>query len=58
MDRYGDDNIVMSIDYPHAAGGYPTGTEEFISLPGVGLESKKKIMWDNCRRLYGFVDAA
>ncbi|HIM46053.1 MAG TPA: hypothetical protein EYM34_07310, partial [Alphaproteobacteria bacterium] len=58
VDRYGDDNIVMSIDYPHADGGYPNGTEEFISLPGVGLESKKKIMWDNCRRLYGFVDAA
>ncbi len=58
VDRFGDDNIVMSIDYPHADGGYPNGIKEFLSLPGVGLESKKKIMWDNCRRLYGFGDDA
>ena len=54
VDRFGDDNIVMSIDYPHADGGYPNGIKEFLSLPGVGLDSKKKIMWDNCRRLYAF----
>ena len=58
VDRFGDDNIVMSIDYPHADGAYPNGTQEFLSLPGFGLESKKKIMWDNCRRLYGFGDDA
>ncbi len=54
VERFGDDNIVMSIDYPHADGGYPNGIKEFLALPGLGLESKKKIMWDNCRRLYGF----
>ena len=56
VERFGDDNIVMSIDYPHADGGYPDGTSEFLRLPGLGLASKKKIMWDNCRRLYGFGD--
>ncbi len=56
VDRFGDDNIVMSIDYPHADGGYPNGTNEFLELPGLGLSSKKKIVWDNCRRLYGFSD--
>ncbi len=54
VDRFGDANIVMSIDYPHADGGYPNGIREFLALPGLGLESKKKIMWDNCRKLYGF----
>jgi predicted TIM-barrel fold metal-dependent hydrolase len=56
VDRFGDENIVMSIDYPHADGGYPNGINEFLSLPGIPLESKKKIMWDNCRRLYSFVN--
>ncbi|MFQ5954060.1 MAG: amidohydrolase family protein [Kiloniellales bacterium] len=54
IDRLGDDNIVMSIDYPHTDGPYPNGITEFLELPGVGRESKKKIMWDNCVRLYGF----
>ncbi len=54
IDRLGDDNIVMSIDYPHADGPYPNGITEFLDLPGVGRESKKKIMWDNCVRFYGF----
>ncbi len=54
IDRYGDDNIVMSTDYPHADGPYPNGTRTFLDLPGVGLESKRKVLWDNCLRLYGF----
>ncbi len=24
------------------------------ALAGVSRDSKKKILWDNCRRLYGF----
>ena len=54
VDRFGDDNIVMSVDYPHADGPFPNGVKTFLDLPGVGRESKEKIMWDNCRRLYGF----
>lgn len=54
IDTYGDDNVVMSVDYPHADGPFPNGVKEFLDLPGVGLDSKKKIVWDNCRRLYGF----
>ena len=30
----------------------------FLDLPGVSLESKRKILWDNCIRLYGFDGAA
>ncbi len=54
VDRFGDDNIVMSVDYPHADGPFPNGVKTFLDLPGIGRASKEKIMWDNCRRLYGF----
>lgn len=54
VDIYGDDNVVMSVDYPHADGPFPEGVAEFLALPGVGRDSKTKIMWDNCCRLYGF----
>jgi len=57
VDEIGDNNIVMSVDYPHADGPFPNGVKEFLALPGVGLESKKKIMWGNCLRLYGFSEA-
>lgn len=57
VNEIGDDNIVMSVDYPHADGPFPNGVKEFLELPGVGLESKKKIMWGNCLRLYGFSES-
>ena len=57
IDEIGDDNIVMSTDYPHADGPYPNGTQTFLELPGVNIESKRKILWDNCVRLYA-LDAA
>lgn len=52
IDELGDENIVMSVDYPHADGPFPHGIETFLALPGVSVESKRKIMWDNCARLY------
>ncbi|MCZ6772114.1 MAG: amidohydrolase family protein, partial [Proteobacteria bacterium] len=58
IDRIGDDNIVVSTDYPHADGPYPHGIDTFTALPGVGKESKRKILWDNCVRLYGFDETA
>ncbi|HJY84718.1 MAG TPA: amidohydrolase family protein [Candidatus Binatia bacterium] len=56
VDEIGDDNIVMSVDYPHADGPFPNGVKTFLDLPGVSLESKRKIMWGNCLRLYGFAE--
>lgn len=55
IDKLGDDNIVMSVDYPHADGPFPHGIDTFLELPKVSKESKRKIMWDNCVRLYGFM---
>jgi predicted TIM-barrel fold metal-dependent hydrolase len=52
VDVVGDDNIVVSTDYPHADGLFPEAIEEFVGLEGVSEKTKAKILWDNCARLY------
>jgi predicted TIM-barrel fold metal-dependent hydrolase len=51
VDAFGDDNIVFSTDYPHADSKYPRSIEAFKKLP-LSVASQKKILWDNCARLY------
>ncbi|MBI4637101.1 MAG: amidohydrolase [Candidatus Rokubacteria bacterium] len=53
----GDDNIVISSDWPHDDSAYPHAIDAFLGLEGVGEESKRKILWDNCARLYGLSEA-
>ena len=48
----GDDNIVISSDWPHDDSAYPRATDSFLELEGVSKDSKRKILWDNCARLY------
>ena len=48
----GDDNIVISSDWPHDDSAYPCAIDTFLGLEGVSAESKRKILWDNCARLY------
>ena len=50
--RYGDDNLVFTTDYPHPDCRFPEATNMFLSMDGVSDESKRKILWDNCARLY------
>ena len=52
IDDIGDDNIVISTDYPHLDSLYPEAMKTFIDLPNVSERSKRKILWDNCARLY------
>jgi predicted TIM-barrel fold metal-dependent hydrolase len=52
VEAVGDDNIVVSTDYPHADGLFPDAINEFVHLEGVGDKTKAKILWDNCARLY------
>jgi predicted TIM-barrel fold metal-dependent hydrolase len=52
VDYMGDDNIVISTDYPHIDCRWPHALDEFLSIP-IPEQSKKKILWDNCARLYG-----
>jgi predicted TIM-barrel fold metal-dependent hydrolase len=50
--RIGDDNVVISTDYPHIDAHFPHALDEFLELDGLGKISKQKILWDNCVRLY------
>lgn len=52
VEVFGDDNLVFSTDYPHADSKFPRAVESFLELP-LPAESKRKILWDNWRRLYG-----
>jgi uncharacterized protein len=52
IEAVGDDNIVVSTDYPHSDGLFPDAMNEFVALEGVSEKSKAKILWDNCARLY------
>jgi predicted TIM-barrel fold metal-dependent hydrolase len=52
VETLGDDNIVVSTDYPHSDGLFPQAIAEFVALEGVGDKTKAKILWDNCARLY------
>lgn len=48
----GDDNLVISTDWPHDDSAYPKAIETFLGIEGVSEDSKRKILWDNCSRLY------
>lgn len=48
----GDDNIVISSDWPHDDSAYPHAIDEFLALEGVSAETRRKVLWDNCARLY------
>jgi predicted TIM-barrel fold metal-dependent hydrolase len=48
----GDDNLVLSSDFPHFDSPFPETRSRFMKMPGLSDESKRKILWDNCARLY------
>jgi predicted TIM-barrel fold metal-dependent hydrolase len=56
VERFGDDNLVFSTDYPHADSKFPHAVDAFRTLP-LSETSQKKILWDNWARLYGFASA-
>jgi len=47
------DNLVISTDYPHADARFPRVVDTFFEQ-GFSDEFKRKVLWDNCARLYGF----
>ena len=53
IDQLGDDNLVLSTDYPHHDSSYPHALDIFLSTEGFSQETRAKILWDNCARLYG-----
>ena len=50
--RIGDDNLVISTDYPHIDAHFPHALDEFLEIEDVSDMSRRKILWDNCARLY------
>ena len=48
----GAEYFVVSSDYPHSDGAFPEAIEQFLGLP-LNDEQRRKILWDNCARLYG-----
>ncbi len=57
IDRFGDDNLVFSTDYPHGDSKFPRSVRTFMELP-IPDASKRKVLWDNCARLYKLDGAA
>ena len=52
VDALGDDNLVISSDYPHFDSPYPHAINKFLELRDISDGTKKKVLWDNCARLY------
>ena len=49
----GDDQLVISTDWPHDDSAYPHAIESFLSIEGLNDDTRRKVLWDNCARLYG-----
>lgn len=52
IERLGD-NIVFSTDFPHPDSAFPHATDTFLEQD-FAEEAKRKILWDNPRRMYAF----
>ena len=51
VEKMGPDYFVVSSDYPHSDGAFPEAISQFLGLK-LGDEARRKILWDNCARLY------
>jgi predicted TIM-barrel fold metal-dependent hydrolase len=52
VNKLGADYFVVSSDYPHSDGAFPEAMQQFFGLP-LDASARRKILWDNCARLYG-----
>ena len=52
VESLGDDQLVISTDYPHPDSPYPYAMDHFLGLPEISDDTKRKVLWDNCARLY------
>jgi predicted TIM-barrel fold metal-dependent hydrolase len=57
ISRIGDNNILISTDYPHIDAAFPNALDEFFAIQEISDASRRKILWDNCVRLYGVTDS-
>ncbi len=52
INQIGAEYFVVSTDYPHPDGAFPEAFNQFFALP-LGADARRKILWENCARLYG-----
>ncbi len=52
VNKMGAEYFVVSSDYPHSDGAFPEAIQQFLGLP-FNAEQRRKILWDNCAKLYG-----
>jgi predicted TIM-barrel fold metal-dependent hydrolase len=57
VNEMGADYFVVSSDYPHSDGAFPEAMAQFLGLP-LDDTQRRKILWDNCARLYGIPQPA
>ena len=53
VNALGVDCIVTASDFPHPEGTFPDGVRDFIARTDLAGDTKRRILWDNARRLYG-----
>ena len=57
INKMGAEYFVVSSDYPHPDGAFPEAIEQFLGLP-LSDEQRRRILWDNCARLYAIAKPA
>jgi uncharacterized protein len=53
LDALGADCIVTASDFPHPEGSFPNGVRAFVDRADLSDDEKRRILWENPRRLYG-----
>lgn len=53
MRLVGENQIVYASDFPHWDHGYPGSVEEIVNRGDLTEAQKRKVLGENCRRLYG-----
>jgi hypothetical protein len=49
----GDQVLITGTDFGHPEGRkYATAVQDMMEVPGISLDSKRKILWDNAIRAY------
>jgi predicted TIM-barrel fold metal-dependent hydrolase len=55
-DYLGPDNLLYASDYPHFDGRFPFSVRLTVDRPEFDASTRRKILWDNPRRLYSRLD--
>jgi predicted TIM-barrel fold metal-dependent hydrolase len=50
----GENQVVYASDFPHWDNSYPGSLDEIVNRGDISEPQKRKVLGDNCRRLYGW----